>query len=190
MKSALILVDIQNDFCPGGALAVKDGDMVVGPANRLINFFRSNSLPLILTRDWHPADHSSFKDSGGIWPPHCIADTPGAGFHSDLEVPGNAVIISKATERESDAYSGFQGTDLAERLRILRIEHVTIAGLATDYCIKSTVLDALKAGFRVSVINEGIRAVDVEPGDGKRAIAEMAEAGARFQDLEEIINPC
>lgn len=177
---ALILVDIQKDFCPGGALAVTGGDEVIEPANRLMEEFEKNGLPIFLTRDWHPANHSSFKENGGIWPPHCIADTDGAAFHDSLKVSRHAIIISKATAVENDAYSGFQDTNLEERLRSLKVTEVIILGLATDYCVKNTVLDALSKGFSVSVVNEGIRAVDVESGDGDRAVDEMKTAGAFF----------
>jgi len=177
---ALILVDIQKDFCPGGTLAVTEGDQVVKPANRLMEDFEKNGLPVFLTRDWHPANHSSFKENGGFWPSHCIADTDGAAFHNGLKISKHAVIISKATDIDSDAYSGFQGTDLKERLRSLKITELIILGLATDYCVKNTVMDALSNGFSVSVVNEGIRAVDVKIGDGDRAIEEMKAAGAFF----------
>ncbi len=183
---ALILVDIQKDFCPGGALAVTEGDAVVTPANSLMGKFETAGLPVFLTRDWHPVNHSSFKENGGIWPTHCVAETEGAAFHDDLKITEHAVIISKATEADTDAYSGFQGTGLAERLRSLKITDTIILGLATDYCVRNTVLDALKEGFSVTVINEGIRAVDVEAGDGEKAIAEMKKAGAKFVSIDKL----
>lgn len=183
---ALILVDIQKDFCPGGALAVSDGDMVVEPANILMKKFESAGLPVFVTRDWHTPDHSSFSENGGTWPVHCVAETDGAAFHDDLKVSSHAVIISKAMEKDTDAYSGFEGTDLADRLRSLKVTETVILGLATDYCVKNTVLDALKEKFSVSVVTEGIRAVEVNPGDGKAAIDEMKAAGARFVSVESI----
>lgn len=183
---ALILVDIQKDFCPGGALAVNEGDAVVAPANRLMEKFGNEGLPVFLTRDWHPVNHSSFKENGGIWPPHCVANTDGAAFHDDLRVSEHAVIISKAAEVENDSYSGFEGTDLGERLRSLKVRDTIILGLATDYCVKNTVLDALKEGFSVTVIEEGIRAVNVETDDGKKAIDEMKKAGAEFISIENL----
>ena len=183
---ALVLVDIQKDFCPGGALAVTGGDRVVEPANILMEKFESAGLPVFLTRDWHPADHSSFSENGGTWPVHCVAETDGAAFHDDLKISSHAVIISKATEKDTDAYSGFEGTDLADRLRSLKVTETVILGLATDYCVKNTVIDALKEKFSVSVVTEGIRAVEVNPGDGEKAIDEMKKAGARFVSPGEI----
>ncbi|PKL38471.1 MAG: nicotinamidase [Spirochaetae bacterium HGW-Spirochaetae-1] len=188
MKQALIIVDIQKDFCPGGSLAVKEGDSVVEPSNRLVTYFEKKGLPIFFTRDWHTADHSSFMEQGGIWPPHCVAGTDGARFHETLHVPGQAVIISKAAERSADAYSGFEGTDLADRLRSLRVRDLVVAGLATDYCVKNTVLDALKEGFSVTVALDAIRAVNVNPGDGERAIEEMKKGGADCTSTEKILN--
>lgn len=188
MKKALIIVDIQNDFCPGGSLAVHEGDSVVEPVNELTRYFEAQGLPVFFTRDWHPMRHSSFRDFGGIWPPHCVAETGGAAFHKDLYRPESAEIISKATEVNSDAYSGFEGTDLGEKLRTRGVDTVVVTGLATDYCVKNTVLDGLKLGLSVEVVREAIRAVEVNPGDGEKAIMEMKQAGARFISLREIIS--
>lgn len=188
MKSALLIVDIQNDFCPKGALPVKDGDKVVAPANALIRHFQKRDQPVFLTRDWHPADHCSFREFGGPWPAHCVAGTQGAAFHSSLEVPENAVIISKAAEPDKEAYSSFEGTDLASRLKQAGVEHVILAGLTTDYCVRNTALDALKNGFSVTVVSDGIRAVNVQPEDGKKAIAEMKARGVAFMSLAEIVD--
>ena len=184
---ALLVVDIQNDFCPGGALAVKDGDAVVESVNRLIAFFEETGSPVFFTRDWHPAAHSSFIDFGGIWPAHCVAGTEGAGFHPKLQVPKAANIISKADSADKDAYSGFEGTELDSELKNLGVDEVIIAGLATDYCVKNTVLDALRLGYSTTVVEDGIRAVEVEPGDGKKAADEMAAAGAVFADSGSLI---
>jgi len=180
MKRALIAVDIQNDFCPGGSLAVAGGDKIINVANALIKSFVKKEEPVFFTRDWHPANHLSFKENGGIWPPHCIADTKGARFHKDLIVPENALIISKAHEPALEAYSGFEGTDLSARLRSLNVDSLVIMGLATDYCVKSTVMDALKEGFEVTVISDGVMAVNVADGDGEKALSEMREAGAKI----------
>ena len=188
MKKALIIVDIQNDFCPGGSLAVHEGDSVVGPVNELTRYFEAQGLPVFFTRDWHPVRHSSFRDFGGIWPPHCVAETGGAAFHEDMYRPESAEIISKATEVNSDAYSGFEGTDLGEKLRTRGVDTVVVTGLATDYCVKNTVLDGLKRGLSVEVVREAIRAVEVNPGDGEKAIMEMKQAGARFISLRDIIS--
>lgn len=186
-NTALILVDIQNDFCPDGALAVTDGDAVVAPANELIDYFEKKQWPIILTRDWHPADHMSFTENGGIWPVHCVAETPGSAFHPDLKIPENAIYINKATETSTEAYSGFSGTELASILEEMGITELVIAGLATDYCVKMTVLDAKKLGIKTTVVKEGIRAVNVKPEDGANAIAEMQNAGTQMLSLNEIM---
>ncbi|MCL1911857.1 MAG: nicotinamidase [Leptospirales bacterium] len=185
MKRALIAVDIQNDFCPGGSLAVAGGDEIIAPANSLIKSFTEKGEPVFFTRDWHPADHSSFNENGGMWPPHCVAGTDGARFHKDLIVPENAFIISKADKPGLEAYSGFEGTELSARLRSLGIDSLVIAGLATDYCVKATVMDALKEGFAVTVASDGVRAVNAASGDGDKALLEMSEAGARILPSEQ-----
>ncbi len=175
---ALIVVDVQNDFLPGGALAVSDGDEVVPVMNAWAGRFRAAGCPVVYTRDWHPANHCSFAAQGGPWPPHCVRDSDGAAFAPGLDVPDDAIIVSKATTPSAEAYSGFQGTDLAEELRRLGVRRLTVGGLATDYCVLATVRDALAAGFEVTVATDAVRAVDVEAGDGERALAEMSEAGA------------
>ena len=177
---ALIVVDVQNDFLPGGALAVARGDEVIAPLNRWARAFADAGLPVFATRDWHPADHCSFKAQGGPWPPHCVAGTPGAAFASSLKLPPATQIISKATTPGQDAYSGFGGTDLAERLERAGVRRVLVGGLATDYCVLNTVLDARKAGFEVLVPESAVRAVDVQPGDGARALERMKQAGAKI----------
>jgi len=184
---ALILVDIQNDFCPGGALAVKEGDLIVDPANQLIKWFDSEGLPIVFTRDWHPIDHISFKENGGIWPTHCVAGTIGADFHKDINFPSVAIVVSKAKSEKKEAYSGFQGTGLASTLRDMGVEWLVVIGLATDYCVKNTVIDALKLGFQVQVVNEGIRGVNINPEDSEKAIIEMKSHGAHFVLLTEVI---
>ena len=187
MKSALLVVDVQRDFCPGGALAVEDGDKVVEPANRLIRLFESNGWPIYFTRDWHPENHCSFEDNGGTWPPHCIANTPGAEFHPELHIPKNAFIISKGTDAEKEAYSGFEGTNLEQQLAELQVESVIVAGLTTDYCVKTTALDAHKAGLEVCVAIDAVRAVNAKPEDGRRAIITMQARGVRFADSSDLI---
>lgn len=177
-KTALVIVDLQNDFCPGGSLAVRDGDQVVPVANRLINRFQRAGLPVFATRDWHPANHSSFEAQGGPWPPHCVQGTEGARFHPGLRLPETATIISKATTEKRDAYSGFDGTDLASRLKDIGVERIVVCGLATDYCVKATALDGISQGFDVSVVVEGIRGVNVRPDDSEKAIDQMNSAGA------------
>ncbi len=177
---ALIVVDVQNDFCPGGALAVTDGDKVIDPINELSKQFEADGLPIIFTRDWHPANHLSFKENGGIWPPHCIAGTPGAAFHPNLYFPSVAFLVSKATEPDMEAYSGFQGTGLASWLRQIDVDELVVAGLATDYCVKNTVIDAIKLGFKVTLALNAIKAVNVNPTDGETAINEMKSLGVQI----------
>lgn len=176
---ALIVVDVQNDFLPGGALAVPEGDAVIGPLNRYMEEFARRGLPVFATRDWHPRDHCSFAAQGGPWPPHCVAETEGAAFAPDLRLPASAEIVSKALDAGADAYSGFQGTALAARLRELGVRRVFVGGLATDYCVRATVLDALAAGFEAVVLADAVRAVEVRAGDGARALEEVAARGAR-----------
>jgi nicotinamidase/pyrazinamidase len=175
---ALIVVDMQRDFLPGGTLEVPAGDAVIPVLNRWIREFAGAGRPVVFTRDWHPADHCSFEAQGGTWPSHCVADTPGARFAADLEVPPSAWIVSKATQAERDAYSGFQGTDLERRLREAGVTRVFVGGLATDYCVQATVEDALARDFDVCLLEDAIRPVDVSAGDGERAIAAMRQAGA------------
>jgi nicotinamidase/pyrazinamidase len=178
-KRALIVVDVQNDFCPGGALAVAHGDEVVAPLNKLIDEFLQRGAPVFKSRDWHPAKTKHFSIYGGVWPVHCVQDTHGAQFHAGLIDDMHIRIISKGLGDE-DSYSAFDGTDLALQLERLGVREVWIGGLATDYCVKNTVLDALKQGLKVKVVNEAIRAVDLQPGDGDRAIDEMRNAGAEI----------
>jgi nicotinamidase/pyrazinamidase len=175
---ALIIVDVQNDFLPGGALAVPRGNEVIAPLNACAEAFAARHLPVFATRDWHPDRHCSFREQGGPWPPHCIAGTPGAEFPPGLRLPSGARVVSKATRPETDAYSAFQGTELAGQLRDAGVRRVVIGGLATDYCVRATALDALAAGFAVVVLADAVRAVEVQPGDGERALAELSARGA------------
>lgn len=183
---ALIIVDVQNDFLPGGSLAVPNGDETVPVLNDLLRRFAARSLPVYATRDWHPPDHCSFVAQGGIWPPHCIAGTRGAAFAPGLALAEDAAVISKATGAGADAYSGFEGTDLDARLRAQGVGRLLVGGLATDYCVLNTVRDARRLGYEVLLMIEAIRAVDVKPGDGERAIAEMRELGARLARVADI----
>ena len=176
-KRALIVVDVQNDFCPGGSLAVTRGDDVVSPLNKLIEEFLERGEPVFKSRDWHPEKTKHFAAYGGTWPVHCVQNTKGAEFHPDLIDDMHIRVISKGLGDE-DSYSAFDGTDLALQLRRLGVEEVWVGGLATDYCVKNTVLDAVKEGFRVKALEDAMRAVEVNPGDGERAIAEMRDAGA------------
>ncbi len=186
-KQALIIVDVQNDFCPGGSLPVPGGDRIVEPINELIAKFQNAGAVVIATRDWHPSNHSSFSEQGGPWPVHCVQGTPGAEFHPDLKINKQVVVISKATTADKDAYSGFDGTNLESLLRDHKISKVFICGLATDYCVKATVLDALKAGFETYVVQDAVRGVDVNAGDSEEAINEMLRAGAKTIRSAEIV---
>ena len=170
---ALIIVDVQRDFCPGGALAVADGDAVVEPVNSLA---RSISF-VVATRDWHPSRHSSFAAAGGPWPVHCVAGSEGAEFHPELDLSTVDLLIDKGEDVDDDGYSAFDGTVLEQLLRARGIEQVHVAGLALDYCVKATALDARRAGFEVIVHRDATRAVDVDAGDGERALAELQAAG-------------
>jgi nicotinamidase/pyrazinamidase len=182
---ALLVVDVQNDFLPGGSLAVARGDEVVPALNQYIGAFEAQGLPVYATRDWHPERHCSFRAQGGPWPPHCVANTRGAEFAAALRLPPSATVISKATTPDEDAYSGFQGTDLDSRLRAAGIRQLFVGGLATDYCVLNTVRDALRLGYEVFLLSDAIRAVDVQAGDGLKAEEEMAKLGARRVSLKE-----
>jgi len=184
---ALIAVDVQNDFLPGGSLAVADGDAVVPVLNAYIDVFRQRRLPIYATRDWHPAGHCSFQAQGGPWPPHCVAETGGAAFAPALNLPSDATIVSKATHSDQDAYSGFQGTDLAKRLRAQAVTRLFIGGLATDYCVLNTVRDALAEGFTVLLLEDAIRAVNVQPDDGEKALADMGQRVAQPTTLTQVL---
>lgn len=182
-KRALIVVDVQNDFCPGGALAVAEGDDVVAPLNRLIDEFLERGEPVYASRDWHPSITKHFTEYGGTWPVHCVQNTKGAEFHPLLRRDPRITVISKGLG-DKDCYSAFDETDLISRLKQQGIEEVWVGGLATDYCVKNTVLDALKNGFSVNAVKNAMRPVDVSPGDGDRAIEEMREAGADIVKFE------
>jgi nicotinamidase/pyrazinamidase len=177
---ALIVVDVQRDFLPGGALGVPAGDEVVEPLNHMIEVFERARLPVYYSRDWHPADHCSFKAQGGPWPPHCIAKSDGAAFAPKLRVSKDAIVISKATTADADAYSAFEGPTLAAHLIAGGVRRVFVGGLATDYCVRATVLDARKHGFEVELLGDAVRAVEVEAGDGRRALEEMLKQGAHL----------
>ena len=184
----LIIVDVQNDFLPGGALEVPNSDVIIPVLNRYIVLFSKAGLPVVATRDWHPPDHCSFKNQGGLWPPHCVRGTKGAEFSPELELPENTIIVSKATSVESDAYSGFEGTNLDKILREKGIERLFIGGLATDYCVLNTVKDALKNGYKVFLLTDAIKAVNIKPDDGAKAEKEMIEGGAvplKFEDIAQ-----
>jgi nicotinamidase/pyrazinamidase len=175
---ALIVVDVQNDFCPGGALAVPDGDAVVEPINRLAGA----SPYVIATRDWHPPDHGSFAANGGVWPVHCVRDTWGAQLRDDVDRSQIDVLLDTGTDPKLEGYSAFEDTGLERLLRERGIQTVHVAGLALDYCVKATALDAQRIGFDVTVHQNLTRAVEVQPGDGERAVKELRDAGVRVVD--------
>ncbi|MFA6310687.1 MAG: isochorismatase family protein [Sterolibacterium sp.] len=181
---ALLIVDVQRDFLPGGSLPVPAGDEVVAPLNDWVRRFTLARQPIYATRDWHPPDHCSFREQGGqggqggIWPSHCVAGTPGAEFAPTLVLPATVCLVSKATLPEADAYSGFAGTDLDAQLRYAAVRRLFVGGLATDYCVLNTVNDALRQGYEVVLLLDAMRAVNVHAGDGERALAAMLAAGA------------
>jgi nicotinamidase/pyrazinamidase len=180
----LLVTDIQNDFLPGGALAVAGGDEVVPVLNRYVDAFQAQGLPVYATRDWHPLRHCSFYAQGGPWPVHCVAGTHGADFAAALTLPPATTVICKATSRDREAYSSFQGTDLDSHLREAGIRRLFIGGLTTDSCVLNTVRDARRLGYEVFVLADAIRAVDVRAGDGQRAETEMVSLGAQFITLD------
>jgi nicotinamidase/pyrazinamidase len=186
---ALIIVDVQNDFCPGGALPVPDGDQVIPALNDYIKIFKKANARIFATRDWHPPNHKSFKAQGGPWSPHCVQNSEGAKFHPDLKLPRDTTVISKATDPLKEAYSGFDGTKLANTLKTQGATRVFVGGLATDYCVKNTVLDARKMGFETVLLLDAIRGINVEPDDVRKAIAEMIKNGAEQATLEDFPEP-
>jgi nicotinamidase/pyrazinamidase len=174
---ALVVVDMQNDFVTG-TLSVPGGGEIVPVLNRYLAAFRERSLPVVATRDWHPARHCSFRERGGPWPAHCVAGTAGAQFVAGLALPPGAIVVSKATEPDREAYSTFAGTDLDRQLRALGVARIFIGGLATDYCVRYSVRDARDLGYAVCVLGDAVRAVNVQPDDEARAKDEMRSAGA------------
>jgi nicotinamidase/pyrazinamidase len=193
MKSdeALLIVDVQNDFCPEGSLPVPEGDKVVPVLNEYIEYFAHSGSAIVASRDWHPERTSHFKSYGGRWPAHCIQGTNGAEFHPQLKLPAQAIILSKGMNPQEDSYSAFQGvdkngTDLNSLLRARGLTDLYVGGLATDYCVRHTVLDALFHGYKVCLLMDAIRGVDVEAGDSERAIDETQRAGARMFRLENL----
>lgn len=189
--AALLVVDVQKDFCPGGSLAVPEGDRVVPTLNRHISRAVSRHWPVYASRDWHPPITSHFREYGGEWPPHCVENTAGAAFHDDLRLPSSAVVVTKGQDPEHPGYSAFQGhtpdgRSLLEELRNRQVKHLYVGGLATDYCVKHSVLDALKAGFEVTVLGDAIAGVNLRPEDSARAIEEMRAAGAEVTEPKPI----
>ena len=179
---ALLIIDLQNDFLPGGALAVPESDEVIAPLQAWVHRFVVDDLPIMATRDCHPADHCSFHEQGGPWPAHCVADSWGAAVTPALKLPPTALIIDKPCRADIETYDGFSGTRLDETLHQLNIQRLWVGGLATDYCVLNTVLEGLRRGYEVFVLTQAVRAVDLQPDDGQRALAMMAARGAVLRD--------
>ena len=190
-EEALLIVDVQNDFCVGGSLAVPASQQIIDCLNEYTRRFADRGAPVVASRDWHPPVTRHFADHGGAWPVHCVQGTPGAEFHPDLRLPPQTVIASKGSDPEEDSYSAFEaklpdGRLLGEYLRDEGVRRIYVGGLATDYCVRSSVLDALRAGFRATLLLGASRGVDVQPGDSEKAIAEMVGAGADVTTLERL----
>ncbi|HIJ87372.1 MAG TPA: bifunctional nicotinamidase/pyrazinamidase [Desulfuromonadales bacterium] len=191
-SAALLIVDVQNDFCPGGTLEVPCGDRVVEPLNRVTAACAAAGLPVLASRDWHPAVTRHFNGFGGIWPCHCVQNSSGADFHPALQLPKGMIIISKGNEPDSDSYSAFdgrseEGRPLGGILQDLEVGQLYIGGLATDYCVRASVLDAKKAGFDVTLLTDAIAGVDISAGDSEKALEEMGRAGVRFCTSHEAV---
>jgi len=189
--TALLIVDVQNDFCPGGALPVPEGDRVIPVINRYIEEILAGGGDIIASRDWHPPGTRHFRAAGGPWPPHCVQGTGGAAFHPRLELPTRAVIITKGDNSRDDGYSAFDGTDpsaqpLADILRQRNVQKLLVGGLATDYCVRASTLDALRHGFTTVILLDAMRGIDLKDGDVARALDEMIRAGARTATLASI----
>lgn len=187
-KKALLVVDIQNDFCPGGALGIAGGDKIIAQVNKYIGIFSENKLPIFISRDWHPVKTAHFNKFGGVWPVHCVQNTKGAAFHPELKIPAEAIIISKGMSPKEDSYSAFQAKDasgrpLADLLKDSGVTEIYIAGLATDYCVRYSAIDALKSGIRVTVLKDAIQGVNLKPLDSREALAQITAMGAREIDL-------
>jgi len=188
---ALLIVDVQNDFCADGKLAVPEGDAIVPMLNLYISIFSRNKWPVFASRDWHPQKSAHFKNFGGQWPEHCIQDTPGAKFHPLLRLPQDALILSGGMDPDEDGYSAFQavdsrGNEFTHLLNTFSIKELFVGGLATDYCVKWSVLDALKFGFKVTLLTDAIKGVDLKPKDSEAAIEEMVRLGAKKMTFEKL----
>lgn len=185
-SDALIIVDVQNDFCPGGSLAVEGGEEVATALSVLAAYFRLKGARIFATQDWHPENHSSFKDQGGPWPPHCVQGSSGAEFHENLRLPIGTSIVRKGANPEVDAYSGFLDSNLEDQLKRGEIKRVFVGGLATDYCVLNTVLDARKLEFDVLLVEDAIAAVNAETEDGAKAVQQMKDSGAKMTTVEDV----
>ena len=189
--AAVLIVDLQVDFCPGGSLAVEQGDTIIPLINRYVELFHSQGVPVFASRDWHPPVSDHFSQFGGLWPPHCIQDSAGAGFHPALRLPDDATVVSKGSDPHRDDYSAMQavltsGVTLAEQLKADGVTRLFMCGLATDYCVKWSALDALREGFEVTVLMDAIKGVELTPGDSVRALEEIVGAGGELAELAQI----
>ena len=192
-KSALLVVDVQLDFCPGGVLPVPEGDTIIPVLNKYIKLFSGHKPPVFASRDWHARQTKHFKEFGGTWPQHCVRDTKGARFHPVLTLPAGSIILSKGMSSDDDSYSAFQAVDDQKTafdalLRKHEITSLFIGGLATDYCVKWTVLDALKFGYKTTLLIDAIKGVDIKPGDSEVALDEMTRLGAQTTTFETLSN--
>ena len=185
-SDALLIVDVQRDFLPGGALAVPEGDQVVPVLASVSGYFSRQRLPVIASRDWHPPDHCSFQAQGGPWPPHCVAGTPGAELDPGLRLPPDTLIVDKAGTSDKDAYSAFEGTELDHRLKRQGVRRLFIGGLVTEYCVLNTAADAIKNGYEVVLINDAIRAID--RAEGRRAIDTLRASSATVIESGELLD--
>jgi nicotinamidase/pyrazinamidase len=187
MNKVLIVVDVQRDFCDGGVLPAKDTSSLISPLNIVIELCIRNEVLCVFTRDWHPPDHCSFHSQGGPWPPHCIQGTPGAEFAAGLQFPDSGLVIDieKDSNTRNMGYSAFENTNLETELQNRQIQEVAVCGIATDYCVKATVLSALQSGFQVSVLTDILRPIDISPNDSSKALAEMVASGATLLDSNE-----
>ena len=190
-KAALLIVDVQNDFCPGGALQIRDGDKVIAPLNYAAQIFSAAALPVLTSRDWHPPQTHHFREFGGDWPVHCVAGTTGADFHPDLRLPEGTMILAKGIDPTLDGYSAFEavgadGRQLAELLAELGVQRLYIGGLATDYCVLATTLEARQRGLAVTVLTDAIAGVESRPGDATTALAKMKRAGAELASVADL----
>lgn len=183
---ALMIVDVQKDFLTGGSLAVPEGEEVIAPLNRYVAMFVNRNLPVFVSGDWHPPDHCSFDAQGGPWPPHCVANTRGAAFAENLNLPDSAKIVRNGQASDREAYSAFDGTELEAELRRANVQRLFVGGLATDYCVRQTARDALEKGFQTFLLQDAVRAVNAHPEDGRNAEAELAGLGARPISLEDL----
>jgi nicotinamidase/pyrazinamidase len=191
LKKALLVVDMQNDFCPAGALGVRQGDKIIPAINKYIRNFSKKGLPVFATRDWHPKETMHFKKFGGVWPVHCIRNAKGAEFHPRLKLPKEAILLYKGMDPKQDSYSAFQAEDangesLFNLLKILGVKEIYLGGLATDYCVRFSARDAIRLGFKVRVLLDAIKGVNLRPCDSENAIKEMKEEGAKFITLEDM----